>query len=229
VTPRHLIVNADDFGLTAGVTQAIVDCHVRGIVTSASLLVARPAAAAAARAAREHPELSVGLHFDAAGGGGDALDAGDHLGIRTEWDRQLERFGELTGQAPTHVDSHWHFHSNERALPLFRELAEGLGVPLRGDGQVDFIGGFYAQWEWRVTNLEYVSVAFLQRLLRKEVTGFWTELACHPGYVTPDFRSEYLTEREEEVRTLTDPAALRAVEAEGIRLASYRDYADAAA
>jgi chitin disaccharide deacetylase len=35
---RRLIVNADDFGLTAGINRAIVEAHARGIVTSASLM-----------------------------------------------------------------------------------------------------------------------------------------------------------------------------------------------
>jgi hypothetical protein len=39
---RRLIVNADDFGLTAGVSRGILDAHRRGIVTSTTLLVNRP-------------------------------------------------------------------------------------------------------------------------------------------------------------------------------------------
>ena len=34
----HLIVNADDFGITEGTNRAIIDAHQRGIVTSTSLL-----------------------------------------------------------------------------------------------------------------------------------------------------------------------------------------------
>jgi hypothetical protein len=34
---------------------------------------------------------------------------------------------------------------------------------------VRFVGGFCAQWQWRVANLGYVSVPFLQRMLREEV------------------------------------------------------------
>ncbi len=55
---RRLIVNADDFGLSAGVNEGIVEAHVSGIVTSTSLMVDRPAAAGAAGLAREHPALS---------------------------------------------------------------------------------------------------------------------------------------------------------------------------
>ena len=47
---KFLIVNADDFGLTAGVNTGIIRAHEQGIVTSASLMV-RGAAAVAASAA----------------------------------------------------------------------------------------------------------------------------------------------------------------------------------
>jgi predicted glycoside hydrolase/deacetylase ChbG (UPF0249 family) len=75
-----------------------------------------------------------------------------------------------------------------------------------------------------VTNLEYVSVRFLQQLLREEVPPGWTELSCHPGYRSPDYTSVYLAEREAEVRTLTDPRIRQTIEELGIRLASYADY-----
>src|SRR2546426_8473794 len=61
---RYLIVNADDFGRSAGVNRGIIRAHQHGIVTSASLMVRWPAAAAAAEYARRHSRLSVGLHLD---------------------------------------------------------------------------------------------------------------------------------------------------------------------
>ena len=61
---RRLIVNADDFGQSEGINRGIIQAHDRGIVTSASLMVRWPAAAAAAAWAREHPQFSVGLHID---------------------------------------------------------------------------------------------------------------------------------------------------------------------
>src|SRR6059058_2429272 len=59
-----LIVNADDFGLSPGVNAGIITSHECGILTSASLMVRYPAAAAAAAYARSHPRLSIGLHVD---------------------------------------------------------------------------------------------------------------------------------------------------------------------
>ena len=109
-------------------------------------------------------------------------------------------------------------------MPVFQELVEPLGVPLRGDGRVRFVGGFYAQWEWMVTNLEYVSVSFLQNMLKDEVGQAWTQFSCHPGYLSPGYSGPYLKEREAEVATLTDPRIRRTVADLGIRLASYTDY-----
>jgi hopanoid biosynthesis associated protein HpnK len=57
-----LIVNADDFGYTAGVNRAIVEAHTRGIVTSTTLMANGPAFSEAARMASETPGLSVGCH-----------------------------------------------------------------------------------------------------------------------------------------------------------------------
>jgi predicted glycoside hydrolase/deacetylase ChbG (UPF0249 family) len=59
---RRLIVNADDFGYTAGVNRAIVEAHTRGIVTSTTLMANGPAFSEAARIAGGTPRLSVGCH-----------------------------------------------------------------------------------------------------------------------------------------------------------------------
>jgi predicted glycoside hydrolase/deacetylase ChbG (UPF0249 family) len=86
------------------------------------------------------------------------------------------------------------------------------------------VGGFYAQWAWGVTELRYVSVPFLQELLRDEVEEGWTELSCHPGYVTPGFDSVYSVEREEEIRSLTDPRVAQTIDKLGIHLVGYDHY-----
>jgi hopanoid biosynthesis associated protein HpnK len=59
---RRLIVNADDFGLTAGVNRAIAEAHTHGIVTSATLMATGPAFEDAVRLAKQVPRLSVGCH-----------------------------------------------------------------------------------------------------------------------------------------------------------------------
>lgn len=222
---RHLIVNADDLGYGLETNRGIFECHVRGIVTSASFMVTGRAAAEAAAASRDHPQLSIGLHWDVWGEDEREFDLDDEQAVRDEFRRQLEEFHGLLGRLPTHVDSHRHAHREERLMPLFQELVEPLGVPLRGDGRVNFVGGFYAQWEWAVTNLEYVSVRSLERMLREEVPAGWTEFSCHPGYVTPDLPSVYSSEREAEIETLTHPHVREVLDELGIRLSSYAEYA----
>jgi hopanoid biosynthesis associated protein HpnK len=60
---RRLIVNADDFGRSASINQAVIRAHREGILTTASLMVNEPAIEEAVALAREHPELGVGLHL----------------------------------------------------------------------------------------------------------------------------------------------------------------------
>lgn len=59
---RMLIVNADDFGLSAGVNRAIVECHSGGVVSASTLMANGAAFADAVTAARSAPNLSVGCH-----------------------------------------------------------------------------------------------------------------------------------------------------------------------
>jgi predicted glycoside hydrolase/deacetylase ChbG (UPF0249 family) len=225
----HLIVNADDFGASDGVNRGIVECHRAGVVTSTSLMVTGAAAQEAVTLSAANPELAVGLHWDVIGEDERAFDLGDEQGVRREFAAQLDRFHALLGRGPTHVDSHRHTHLQHGVRELFLELVARLGVPLRGDGQVFFIGGFYAQWEWGVTELEHVSVSALQRILTEEVGEGWTEISCHPGYITPGYRTTYRHEREAEIHTLTDPHIRATIEELGLTLESYATYRELAA
>jgi len=63
VSMALLIVNADDYGLTAGVNRGIELAHNRGIVTSTSAMVNQPASEQVASLSARHAELGVGLHL----------------------------------------------------------------------------------------------------------------------------------------------------------------------
>ena len=60
---RLLVVNADDFGLTAGVNAGIIGAFQRGIVQSASLMVTTPGFEDAVALATLYPDLDLGLHL----------------------------------------------------------------------------------------------------------------------------------------------------------------------
>ncbi len=59
---KRLIVNADDFGLTAGVNRAVVELARAGTLTSATLMASAPATIEGARAALRQSSLGVGCH-----------------------------------------------------------------------------------------------------------------------------------------------------------------------
>ncbi|MGP0087328.1 MAG: ChbG/HpnK family deacetylase, partial [Steroidobacteraceae bacterium] len=59
---NHLVITADDFGLSEPVNAAIEQAHRNGILSAASLMVGAPAAADAVERARRLPDLRVGLH-----------------------------------------------------------------------------------------------------------------------------------------------------------------------
>src|SRR5438105_6114679 len=63
---RRLVVNADDFGLSPGVNDGILEAHAAGVVSSVSVLVNAPGWEDAVAALR---------------GGGAALGAGLHLNL----------------------------------------------------------------------------------------------------------------------------------------------------
>jgi chitin disaccharide deacetylase len=59
---RRLIVNADDFGLTAGVNRAVAELHEQGVLTSATLMARANATEEAIAWALETSSLGVGCH-----------------------------------------------------------------------------------------------------------------------------------------------------------------------
>jgi hopanoid biosynthesis associated protein HpnK len=58
----RLIINADDFGLTAGVNRAIIELHQAGVLTSTTLMARAAATGEAVEMARSTPSLGVGCH-----------------------------------------------------------------------------------------------------------------------------------------------------------------------
>ena len=137
---KQLIVNADDFGQSLGVNGGVIEAHESGIVTSASLMVRRPAAAQAAADSRKQPKLSLGLHVDLGewryrDGAWIALyevvPLDDVNVVKEEVTRQLATFHDLVGKRRTHMDSHQHVHVREPARSVLREVARFLDIPLR--------------------------------------------------------------------------------------------------
>ena len=226
---RRLIVNADDFGLSAGINQGIMETCDRGIVTSASLMVR--GAAAAADYARKNPRLSVGLHLDLAewiyrdGAWAplyEVVDVTDAAAVEGEVRRQLNAFIGLVGQPPTHVDSHQHIHRREPLRSIALRVAGELNVPLRHlSPTVQYRGDFYGQTAQGDPMPDAIRVEALLAVLRGLEPGV-TELACHPGYAD-DVETTYRAERACEVAALCDWRVRAVLAEEQIELISFSD------
>ena len=144
----QIILNADDFGGSATINEAVIRAHRRGVLTSASLMVTGDAAEEAVALARETPALAVGLHVVVAGGRAvlppkqiphivdstgrfeyDPLRAGlryffgrtAQQELAREMEAQFDCFAS-TGLSLSHADSHMHMHLHptvfDRLLPL---------------------------------------------------------------------------------------------------------------
>ena len=228
---RALIVNADDFGQSAGINRGIIEAHEHGIVTSASLMVRWPAAAAAAAYARSRPALSVGLHVDLGEwtyrrGAWMALyervDLADSDAVDREVGAQLERCRDLLGSNPTHLDSHQHVHRRAPARAILQRLTEQLDVPLRDfSPSVRHCGDFYGQGARGESMPHLIAPSALIALLRRLPHGV-TELGCHPGYAD-DLDTMYRDERAVELHALCDRGIRRIIADEEISLVSFRD------
>lgn len=224
---RYLIVNADDFGYGAAINRGIAECIDRGVVTSAGLMVNTPGTLEAVRMAADRKGLSLGLHVNFTNEAQRLVEFDVPEVCDAELRRQFDRFVDLVGRKPTHIDGHQHV---QRFCPaIFGALAEEHGVPLRERPPVTFKGGFYAQWKYGVSEPSKVSVATLAHILRSEIVNGIFELAVHPGYSDPAVRYVYDHDRELELATLCDPEIPRIIRDEGIRLISYHDLPEARA
>lgn len=226
---RILVVNADDFGFSDGVSRAIVHAHRHGIVTSTSLMVRMPGAARAVAMSRECPDLEIGLHLDL---GEWEFDHGewitvyevtrtdDDLAVTHEVERQLNAFRALMGREPTHIDSHQHVHLRPIVRPIVEHAANALGIPLRHvTPRIAYCGRFYGQTTEGTSLPESISVEALLGILGTLPLGV-TELACHPGE-GDDSNTMYRMERRLEREVLCDPRIRKALTAQSIVLSAF--------
>ena len=151
---RRLIVNADDFGLSHAVNEAVIRAHRDGILTSASLMVNEPACDEAVKLAKENPKLGVGLHITLLMGHsalvpvkipGLVNDCGEFSNspvsagmkyffnpclreqLRAEIRAQFEKF-RATGLPLDHVNGHLHFHLHPVVFKILMEDSDTLGI-----------------------------------------------------------------------------------------------------
>jgi hopanoid biosynthesis associated protein HpnK len=151
---RRLIVNADDFGRSRSINNAVIRAHREGILTTASLMVNELSCAEAVELAKQNPQLGVGLHLTLLMGHsalphgeipGLVNEAGEFLNdpvkvgfkyffkrglreqLRKEIRAQFSRF-RATGLPLDHVNGHLHLHLHPTVFGILMEDAGTLGI-----------------------------------------------------------------------------------------------------
>lgn len=150
---RRLVVNADDFGHSASINEAVVRAHQEGILTTASLMVSHAACAEAVALAEKNPTLGVGLHLTLVCGraaspsssipglatrgefSSNPVSAGMNYFFRGSLRPQLEheietqivRFRE-TGLTLDHVNGHLNIHLHPTVLDILLSRAREWGI-----------------------------------------------------------------------------------------------------
>ena len=214
------IINGDDFGASIGVNRGIIEAYEHGILTSTSLMINMPGTDEAVELSAGNTGLSVGLHVNFTNEGNPVIDMNDSTAAKAELDRQYQHFIDLMGRRPTHIDSHHNVHRRPALEPLFVDLAERQGLFLREHSPIRYFSTFYGQWDGE-SHPEHISPQRLVSVLEKEIQPGFTELACHPGYVTDDFKSEYAVEREIELRSICDSNVKQRITELNIELVSF--------
>lgn len=244
-----LIVNADDFGLSKGQNYGIIEACRRGVVSSTTALINGEAVEHAAQLSRDVPELGVGMHFVLTLGMPlspmPGLTRDGQLGkwiwemaeqgalpleeITRELDCQFNRFVDVFGKEPTHIDSHHHVHMIPAIFPIVAEFAQRKCVAIRVDREVPgvpdcavkstdgFSSAFYGD--------EIDEALFLKVLDESAARGEKSvEVMAHPAFVDNTVRkSAYCWPRLVELDVLTSASLKYAIAERGYRLGTFRD------
>ncbi len=150
---RRVIFTADDFGLSEGVNEAVERAHRDGLLSTASLMVAGPAAGDAVRRARLLPNLKVGLHLVVVEGQSvrpsavkGLVDAAgefpsDQFGVSVDYffrpKQRRQLAGEIRAQFSTfqktglvlnHANAHKHMHMHPTVGRMMIEIGKGFGL-----------------------------------------------------------------------------------------------------
>lgn len=264
---KYLIVNSDDFGISEGVTRGILEAHHTGIVTSTTTMVNMPYAEKAVRKAQETaPNLGLGLHFtlsfgapvsDPASIPSLVTDEGQFVStyaglmeklphftaedLEREMLAQFERFRQIAGRLPDHLDSHHgSTYTHSAAFNVMVRLANEHNLPIRWSGAIDkrygldndVVASLQAtiakHGKPRTTGnlvdliFDFESASRVERLktgLRTIEEGY-SELVVHVGYAE-NLEEDYTFQREQELEAITQPDLKQILEEEGIQLCNF--------
>ena len=153
---RQLIVNADDFGRTRGVSAGVIRAHREGIVTSTTALMNMPGVVNDLHLARsDAPRLGLGVHLNFTAGRpllptewcASLVDEHGHFltqeaiaanpdrikpdELRAELKSQVTTFKNAMEHLPDHLDAHHFVHLFPALFQVYLEVADAFKLPVR--------------------------------------------------------------------------------------------------
>jgi predicted glycoside hydrolase/deacetylase ChbG (UPF0249 family) len=153
---RQLIVNADDFGRSRGVSAGIIRAYLEGIVSSTTALMNLPGVVNDLHQAKsEAPRLGLGVHLNFTVGRpllppewcASLVDEHGHFltqeaimanpdrikpdDLRAELKSQITTFKNAMEQLPDHLDAHHVVHLYPPLFQVYLEVAEAFKLPVR--------------------------------------------------------------------------------------------------
>jgi predicted glycoside hydrolase/deacetylase ChbG (UPF0249 family) len=248
LTPQ-LIVTADDFNLSEGVSRGILEAHQHGIVTETSVMVNVGDLSHAAALLAGAPHLAVGLHLNVTRGrplapahvvadllGDDGQFRGSpqalpaplpRAAVQAELQAQVGAFVRVFGRLPRHLDTHHHVHQHPVVLEALLDLAVSLHVPVRSIDASMRAAVMARGLETPAVFLgdaedePYWTLERLRSTIPTLSPGV-TELMCHPGYFDEAIAySRYGRQRDVERQALCAPEVATLIRQQGVQLVTY--------
>jgi predicted glycoside hydrolase/deacetylase ChbG (UPF0249 family) len=243
---KRLIVNADDFGMTAGVCEGIRMAAERGKVSSTTSMMCFPGSLALNIPSGVHLQLTGGKPLtpqiaelcDDRHNGAFPRQASEmafppHL-VFVEWCAQVDCFIENFG-TPSHLDSHHNVHRDPSLVDVFLAVAKRYQLPVRGDGPefaekarlASVMTADVVDERWTETG------APVETLIKTIEAAFalapegLVEIVVHPGISDDDLRrvSSLSDLRTHEMHILCSAALDDYFKREGISLVNYQTLA----
>lgn len=229
-----VIINADDFGYTKAVTDGIIKGYHQGIVRSTTALCNMPYIEYGKNLLKDCPNLSIGVHLtltlgksltknktltDEEGYFYKPAKLQNHYfdveEVYNEFKAQIERFIEVFGCMPSHLDSHHGMHDFQNNLQATKKLAQEYHLPVRRYNHFQFVNEFIK---------DNVSVEGLIHILEKYKDQD-IEIMSHCGECDLELylKSSYALPRVQELAVLCDPAIKDYIQKNKIIITNYLD------
>lgn len=244
----RLIVNADDYGLTMGVSKGIIEGIKSGIVTDTTAMANMPAFEEAIEYAFEQGITEMGIHLTLSCGKPltNAPSLVDESGnfskkvykegtyniqeVENEFRAQISKFLN-SGMKLNHIDGHHHiFAIVPASLMIALKLAKEYNIPMRCPFDRDL--PLYKMNDVNCPDhmvmdfyQENVTIDHLESTILKckEVGLDVLEVMCHPAHIDDELKSisSYVKERQTELEILTCERVKKFISDNNIEMISF--------